>query len=596
MHRELKPKLLTVLQAGYSKKQFFADLTAGITVGIVALPLSIALAIASGAKPEQGLYTAIIAGFVIAVLGGSRTQISGPTGAFIVIIYGIIQQYGYEGLAAATLIAGVLLILMGLFRMGALLKFVPYPVTVGFTSGIALIIFSSQINDFLGLKIDKVPADFVEKWIVYGENFTTFNKYSLLIGVISLLIIVFWSKITHRIPGMLVAIILMTIVVQYFNLPVETIQSRFGQVPNSLPAPHLPLMSWDLIQKMFSPAVTIALLAGLESLLSSVVADGMLGTRHRSNMELVAQGAGNIASVVFGGLPATGAIARTATNIKNGGRTPVAAIIHCVVLLLILLFVGQWASLIPLSTLAAVLIVVAYNMSEWREFVYLLKSPKSDIAVLVVTFLLTVFVELTTAIQVGVLLAAFLFLQRMSTNTQLKDITEDLRKREDQEARDMSKISLPPGIEVFEIYGSLFFGAVEHFKDALRRVSGNPKVLILRMRDVISLDASGLHSLIDLHKDLNKQGTSLIFSAVSPPVFQLMKKSGFVESVGKDKFGKDIFQALEIARRLLDKENSETIPDETFNLQEELTKRRRIVKSKNKRRNRYPVPSNKAPD
>lgn len=561
MHQELKPKLLTVLQADYTKKQFVADLTAGITVGIVALPLSIALAIASGAKPEQGLYTAIIAGFVIAVLGGSRAQISGPTGAFIVIIYGIIQQYGYEGLATATLIAGVLLILMGLFRMGALLKFVPYPVTVGFTSGIALIIFSSQIRDFLGLQIEKVPADFIEKWISYTENFTTINKYSLAIGIVSLLIIVFWSKITNRIPGMLVAIIVTTIATQVLNLPVETIQSRFGLVPNSLPTPHFPMISWELIQKMFSPAVTIALLAGLESLLSSVVADGMLGTRHRSNMELVAQGAGNIASVVFGGLPATGAIARTATNIKNGGRTPIAAVVHCVILLLILLFAGNWASLIPLSTLAAVLIVVAYNMSEWREFVYLLKSPKSDIAVLIVTFLLTVFVELTTAIQVGVLLAAFLFLQRMSTNTQLKDITEDLRERKDSEARDMSQIEIPPGVEVFEIYGSLFFGAVEHFKEAIRRVSSQPKVLILRMRDVISLDASGLHSLSDLHKDLQKQGTALIFSAVSPPVFKLMKKSGFVALVGKDKFGKDIFQALEITRRIIAEEPQQNIAD-----------------------------------
>ena len=597
MHQELKPKLLTVIQAGYTRKQFLADLVAGITVGIVALPLSIALAIASGAKPEQGLYTAIVAGFVIAVLGGSRTQISGPTGAFIVIIYGIIQQYGYEGLAAATLIAGVLLILMGLARMGALLKFVPYPVTVGFTSGIALIIFSSQISDLFGLKIDKVPADFIEKWISYGEYIGTFNKYSLIVGIISLLIIVFWSKVTHRIPGMLVAIILMTVAVQYFNLPVETIQSRFGKVPNSLPAPHLPMMSWELMQKMFSPAVTIALLAGLESLLSSVVADGMLGTRHRSNMELIAQGAGNIASVVFGGLPATGAIARTATNIKNGGRTPIAAIIHCLVLLLILLFVGQWASLIPLATLAAVLIVVAYNMSEWREFVYLLKSPRSDVAVLITTFLLTVFVELTTAIQVGVLLAAFMFLQKMSTNTQLKDISEDLRDREDGEARDMSKISLPPGVEAFELYGSLFFGAVEHFKDALRRVSGNPKVLILRMRDVLSLDASGLHSLSDLHKDLDKQGTTLIFSAVSPPVFQLMKKSGFVDSVGKDKFGKDIYQALEIARRLLGEETAAVdVSEEVFNLREELAKRRKAAKPKNRRKTRYPVPSNKAPD
>ncbi|MBK8150446.1 MAG: sulfate permease [Acidobacteria bacterium] len=548
MHQEFKPKLLTILQAGYSRQQLVKDVTAGITVGIVALPLSIALAIASGAKPEQGLYTAIVAGFVIAVLGGSRAQISGPTGAFIVIVYGIIQQYGYEGLVTATFIAGILLVLMGLARMGALLKFVPYPVTVGFTSGIALIIFSSQIRDLFGLTIENVPADFVEKWIAYAEHFATFNIYSIIVGAASLAIIAVWPRVTHRVPGMLVAIVVMTVAARVFKLPVETIQSRFGEVPNSLPSPHLPQISWDLVKKMFSPAVTIALLAGLESLLSSVVADGMLGTRHRSNMELIAQGAGNIVSVIFGGLPATGAIARTATNIKNGGRTPIAAVVHSVVLLLILMFAGSYASLIPLATLAAVLIVVAYNMSEWREFGQLLKSPKSDVAVLIVTFLLTVFVELTTAIQVGVLLAAFLFLQRMSTNTQLKDITDNLREREDSETRDMSKIEIPPGVEAFEIYGSLFFGAVEHFKDALRRVSTDPKVLILRMRDVNSIDASGLHSLSELRRDLEAKGCTVIFSAVAPGVFKLMKKSGFVAEAGKDRFAKDIYQALEIAR------------------------------------------------
>ncbi|MBK7706525.1 MAG: sulfate permease [Acidobacteria bacterium] len=548
MHQEFKPKLLTILQAGYSRQQLVKDVTAGITVGIVALPLSIALAIASGAKPEQGLYTAIVAGFVIAVLGGSRAQISGPTGAFIVIVYGIIQQYGYEGLVTATFIAGILLVLMGLARMGALLKFVPYPVTVGFTSGIALIIFSSQIRDLFGLTIENVPADFVEKWIAYAEHFATFNIYSIIVGAASLAIIAVWPRVTHRVPGMLVAIVVMTVAARVFELPVETIQSRFGEVPNSLPSPHLPQISWDLVKKMFSPAVTIALLAGLESLLSSVVADGMLGTRHRSNMELIAQGAGNIVSVIFGGLPATGAIARTATNIKNGGRTPIAAVVHSVVLLLILMFAGSYASLIPLATLAAVLIVVAYNMSEWREFGQLLKSPKSDVAVLIVTFLLTVFVELTTAIQVGVLLAAFLFLQRMSTNTQLKDITDNLREREDSETRDMSKIEIPPGVEAFEIYGSLFFGAVEHFKDALRRVSTDPKVLILRMRDVNSIDASGLHSLSELRRDLEAKGCTVIFSAVAPGVFKLMKKSGFVAEAGKDRFAKDIYQALEIAR------------------------------------------------
>lgn len=551
MHTELKPKLFTLLGAGYTRQQFAKDLIAGTTVGIVALSLSIALAIASGAKPEQGLYTAIIAGFVIAVLGGSRAQISGPTGAFIVIIYGIIKEYGYDGLVTATFIAGLILIVMGLARMGALLKFIPYPVTVGFTSAIALLIFSSQVRDFLGLAMDTVPADFVAKWIEIVKHIGSVNPYAIAIGGASLAIIALWPKVTHRIPGMLIAIVATTIVVSVFQLPVETIQSRFGSVPSSLPAPHLPQISWELAQRMFSPAVTIALLAGLESLLSSVVADGMLGTRHRSNMELIAQGAGNIASVAFGGLPATGAIARTATNIKNGGRTPVAAIVHSIVLLLILLFAGSYASMIPLATLAAVLIVVAYNMSEWREFRQLLKGPRSDVAVLLITFLLTVFVELTTAIQVGVLLAAFLFLQRMSTNTQLRQITDNFREREDGEARDMSKVIMPDGVEAFEIYGSLFFGAVEHFKEAIRRIAADPKVLILRMRDVSSLDATGLHTLSELRRDLETKGCTLIFSGVSAPVFALMKKSGFVAECGKERFAKDVFEAIEMAKKFL---------------------------------------------
>ena len=547
MHKRLEPKLFTVLKEGYNSKLFLSDLTAGITVGIVALPLSIALAIASGVKPEQGLYTAIIAGFVIAVLGGSRVRSAVQPGAFIVIVYGIAQQYGYQGLAIATFIAGILLILMGLARMGGLLKFVPFPVTAGFTTGIAVIIFSSQIGDLLGLQLEKVPADFIEKWIEYFKQLSTVNFYSLAIGLSSLLIIIFWSKITRKVPGQLAAIILMTAVVQIFDLPVETIQSRFGAVPNSLPSPHIPEMNWELIRQMFSPAVTIALLAGLESLLSAVVADGMTGTRHRSNMELIAQGAGNIASVLFSGIPATGAIARTATNIKNGGKTPIAAVVHCVVLLLILLFFGHWAALIPMSTLAAVLVVVAYNMSEWREFRSLLKTTKSDAAVLVITFLLTVFIELTTAIQVGVLLAAFLFLQRMSTQMEVNSITESLRSHEDNETRDISDIEIPAGVEVFEVYGTLFFGVVEQFKEALRVVVEKPKVVILRMRSLTLLDASGLHSLEEFQRNLESQNCKLIFSAVSKQPLDLMEKSGFAEKVGKENFAKDIFAALKLA-------------------------------------------------
>ena len=557
MSQKLEPKLLTVLREGYTLKQFQGDLLGGLTVGVVALPLSIALAIASGVKPEQGLYTAIFAGFVIAVLGGSRAQISGPTGAFIVIVYGIVQKYGYDGLVVATLIAGILLIIMGLARMGAFLKFVPYPVVVGFTSGIALIIFSSQISDLVGLKIDKVPADFVEKWIEYVRNIGTIDPYTVAVGIASLLIIIAWPKVTRKIPGPLVAILAITFVVQFFQIPVDTIESRFGGVPATLPIPQFPVVTWPLVQQMFAPAVTIAILAGLESLLAAVVADGMTGSRHRSNMELIAQGSGNIVSVMFGGIPATGAIARTATNIKTGGSTPVSAIIHCVFLLLVLLFIGKWAAMIPMATLAAILIVVAYNMSEWREFGHLLKSPRGDIAVLLATFLLTVFIELTVAIQVGILIAAFLFLQKMSTETHVDLITDNLKDDEEYLTRDMSGVEIPAGVEVFEIYGSLFFGAVRQFKESIRVVATKPKVLILRMRNVPSIDASGVHVLEELVSEADKNGQIIIFSAVSRSVYRVMRKSGFVDKVGRKHFATDIFAALSYAKAHLDSNDND---------------------------------------
>jgi SulP family sulfate permease len=553
MYRKLEPKLFSILREGYTRKMFAGDLMGGLTVGVVALPLAIALAIASGVKPEQGLYTAIFAGFTIAVLGGTRAQISGPTGAFIVIVYGIVQKYGYDGLVVATLLAGLILIIMGLARMGAFLKFVPYPVVVGFTSGIALIIFSSQVGDFLGLKLEKVPADFLEKWIEYVRHFGSIDRNTIFVGVASLLIIILWPKITRRVPGQLIAILVITFVVQYFHIPVDTIETRFGGVPNSLPTPSFPTVTWPMIQQLFSPALTIAILAALESLLSAVVADGMMGTRHRSNMELIAQGAGNIVSVIFGGVPATGAIARTATNIKSGGKTPVSAIIHCVFLLLVLLFLGKWAALIPMATLAAVLVVVAYNMSEWREFIHLLKSPRGDVAVLAATFLLTVFVELTVAIQVGILLAGFVFLQKMSTETQVELITANMRDDDEFQSRDMSEIKIPQGVEVFEVYGSLFFGAVAQFRESIRVIGKKPKVLILRMRNVSNVDASGLHILEELAREGSENGYIIVFSAVSRSVYRVMRKSGFVETVGRDKFAGDIFAALEIATRHLQK-------------------------------------------
>ncbi len=551
MYRKLEPKLLAVLRDGYSKKLFAGDLLGGLTVGVVALPLSIALAIASGVKPEQGLYTAIFAGAVIAILGGSRVQVSGPTGAFIVIVYGIVQKYGYDGLVVATLLAGIMLIIMGLARMGAFLKFIPYPVVVGFTSGIALIIASSQISDFLGLQIDKVPADFVAKWTVYIEHFSTTNLYTVGVGGLSLLIILLWPRITQRVPGPLIAILVVTAIVQAFQLPVDTIATRFGGVPNTLPSPQLPVVTYELVQQMFMPALTIAILAGLESLLSAVVADGMTGRRHRSNMELIAQGAGNITSVLFGGIPATGAIARTATNIKAGGKTPVSALIHCAFLLLVLLFVGEWAALIPMATLAAVLLVVAYNMSEWREFLHLLKSPRGDVAVLLATFFLTVIIDLTTAIQVGILLAAFLFLQKMSTETRVSLVTDDLADDAETRARNMSSVEIPAGVEVFELYGSLFFGAVRQFKESIRVVSKKPKALILRMRQVPSIDASGIRVLEEMAEDAKAAGYELIFSGVSRSVYRVMRQSGLVEMIGKKNFAADIFAALEIARKHL---------------------------------------------
>lgn len=554
MHTKLEPKLVTLLREGYTRKNFFSDLTAGVIVGIVSLPLAIAFAIASGVKPEQGLYTAVVAGFFIALLGGSRTQVSGPTGAFIVIIYGVVQKFGYEGLAVATILAGIMLVGMGLARMGVLLKFIPYPVIIGFTSGIALIIFSSQVKDFFGLQLEQVPAEFVEKWIAFGEHSATVNPYAVGVGAVSLLIIALWPKVNGKIPGSLIAVLGVTAVVQTAGLPVETIGSRFGSVPNHFPTLQIPLLSWKLITEMFGPAVTIALLAAVESLLAAVVADGMMGTRHRSNMELVAQGIGNILSPLFGGIPATGAIARTATNIKNGGRTPVAGMIHAVVLLLIMLFFAQWASLIPMPTLAAVLIYVAYTMSEMHAFKRLLKSPKSDVAVLYATFLLTVLIDLTVAIQVGVVLAAFMFLRRMSNVTEVRMITKDLKDDEDSLEEDPLSIAnreVPERVEVFEIHGSFFFGSIDQFKEAIRGIEKKPAILIIRMRNVYAIDASGLKALEDLVESSKREGTILLLSGVHAQPLVAMQQSGLLDRLGEDNALTNIDEALNRARTIL---------------------------------------------
>ncbi|QJR23233.1 Sulfate permease [Brevinematales bacterium NS] len=549
---KLTPKFFTVMREGYTLKMFWQDLSAGVLVGIVALPLAIAFAIASGVKPEQGLYTAIVAGFLISFLGGSRVQIGGPTGAFVVIVAGIMQQYGYDGLAVATFIAGFLLILMGLLGLGRVIRFIPHPVTVGFTAGIAVIIFTSQIKDFLGLAIPNLPAEFVGKIEAYLHSIGTINPWAVVIGGVSFLIIILWPKVSRKIPGSLVAILVSTILVQIFNLPVETIGQRYGSVPNMLPAPRIPHVSWEIVQKMFSPALTIALLAGIESLLSAVVADGMLGTRHRSNMELIAQGVANIASPLFGGIPATGAIARTATNIKNGGRTPVAGMIHAITLLLILMFFGKWASLIPLASLAAVLMKVAINMSEYHVFASIFKTTKSDIAILLTTFLLTVFIDLTVAIEVGIVLAALLFMYRMSNVTQVSHLTEEMEEEEEiTDPKSIGTRDIPKGIEIFEIQGSLFFGAAETFKSRIRNIQKPPKVLILRMRHVYALDATGLAVLEDLYKKCKQEKTRLILSGVHAQPLDILVRSGLADKIGKENLFKDIDDALAKAKELL---------------------------------------------
>lgn len=547
----LLPKLFTTLK-DYSKKQFTSDLTAGVIVGIVALPLAIAFGIASGVTPDKGLLTAVIAGFIISFLGGSRVQIGGPTGAFIIIVYGIVQQYGTNGLIIATIMAGVILVIMGFAKFGSIIKFIPHPVIVGFTSGIALIIFSSQVKDFLGLNIVTVPSEFFEKWIIYSRNLFSINYWALLIGVTSLLIIMFFPRITHRIPGSIVAIIISTFLVQIFHLPVETIGSRFGDIPSSIPSPTLPNFDFEVIRNLISPATTIALLAAIESLLSAVVADGMIGGRHRSNMELVAQGAANIITPLFGGIPATGAIARTATNIKNGGRTPVAGIVHAIVLLLIMLFFGQWAKLIPMAALAAILIVVAYNMSEWRSFVEVFKYPKSDIAVLLTTFFLTIIFDLTIAIQIGMILAVLLFMRRMAMVTNVGIITRELKDEEEVvDSNSIQNKKVPDGVEVFEINGPFFFGAVSKFRDTVRIVENPPKVIIIRMRDVPAIDSTGIHALEQLLKETKKHGTYLVLSGVHTQPLMALAQADFIGKIGEDNVHGNIDDALDRAREIL---------------------------------------------
>ncbi len=547
-----EPKLVTVLREGYSGQQFLRDLVAGVIVGVVALPLAIAFAIASGVKPEQGLYTAIVGGFLISALGGSRVQIGGPTGAFIVIVYRIVQEHGYDGLAIATVMAGVLLILMGLARLGSVIKFIPYPVTVGFTAGIALIIAISQVRDLFGLRMPVVPADFIDKIAAYSVYLETWNAYALGVGAATVLLLVIWPRLAPRIPGPLVAIVLSTVCVHALGLPVETIGDRFGDVPRSLPMPAFPIRDFGSLRELFPAAFTIALLAAIESLLSAVVADGMVGTRHRSNVELIAQGAANIASPFFGGIPVTGAIARTATNIKSGGRTPVAGIVHAVTLVLIMAFFASWARLIPLAALAGILIVVAYNMSEWRVFVQLLRSPRSDILVLVVTFLLTVLIDLTVALQAGMVLAAFLFMGRMANLAKAGYVTPNLGadNGEDDPNAAAAK-NHPAGVEIFEVQGAFFFGAASKFKDALSEVDRRPKVLILSLREVPAIDATALRALQDLIAKTERDGTVLVLSGAKGQPRVVLERSGLLDRIGRENVCPEIDAALARARHLL---------------------------------------------
>jgi SulP family sulfate permease len=549
----LVPKLFTTLK-DYDREQFTRDLTAGVIVGIVALPLAIAFAIASGLPPERGLYTAVIAGFLISALGGSRVQIGGPTGAFVVIVAGIVQQYGVNGLLLATLMAGVILVVFGLVRLGAAIKFIPYPVTVGFTSGIALIIFSSQVKDLLGLEMGAVPSEFVQKWDAYVHAFDSVNPWALAVALAALTIILVWPRIERRIPGPFVALLATTALVQLLHLPVETIGSRFGAIDAGLPVPGLPPFSFALLGSLAGPAFTIAFLAAIESLLSAVVADGMIGGRHRSNMELVAQGVANIASPLFGGMPATGAIARTATNVKSGAATPIAGMTHAVTLLLITLFFGRWAGLIPLATLAAILVVVAFHMSEWRTFVSEFRAPKSDVAVLLATFLLTVLVDLTVAIEVGMVLAAFLFMRRMAEVTNIKVLTHEFEDPTDDFETDPNAVRrrvVPEGVQVYEITGPFFFGAAEMFKDRVSRIAGKPKVLILRMRHVPAIDSTGLHALRDVVHRSGREGTLVILSDVHAQPVVALERSGTYDELGEENVHGNIDDALNRAREYL---------------------------------------------
>jgi SulP family sulfate permease len=546
------PKTFTAL-AGYSRRQFLADLQAGVVVGIVAIPLAIAFAIAAGVSPATGLVTAAVAGFFISFLGGSRVQIGGPTGAFVVIVGGIVARYGVDGLTICTVLAGVLLVVLGLARFGAAIKFIPYPVVTGFTSGIALIIFSSQIRDLLGLKMEAVPGPFLEKWNAFGASLATVNPQALAVAAGSLAILLAWPRLSRAVPAPIVAIVVASILVAALGLPVETIGSRFGEIHASIPAPRLPSLSVERVRELLPSAVTVALLAGIESLLSAVVADGMIGSRHKSNVELVGQGIANLASGLVGGMPATGAIARTATNVKAGGRTPVAGMVHAAVVAAAFLFLGSWARFIPMATLAAILVVVAYHMSEWRAFAQLFRTPKSDVAVLLTTFLLTVLVDLTVAVQVGVVLASFLFLKRMADVTNVGMWTGEWADAPDGTMRadteGVARRQIPEGVEVYEVNGPFFFGAADKIKDVLHFVARKPRVFILRMRNVPIMDASGMRVLDDLFRSFSHQGIRFLIAGIQRQPREALEHAGRIDAYGRQNFVATLDDALDAAGR-----------------------------------------------
>ena len=544
------PKTFTVLR-GYTAAQLVTDLQAGVVVGIVAIPLALAFAIASGVPPERGLVTAVVAGFLISLLGGSRVQIGGPTGAFVVIVSGIVAKYGLDGLTLCTVLAGLLLVGMGLARFGGAIKFIPYPVVTGFTSGIAVIIFSSQVKDLLGLKMDAIPGPFVPKWEALVAAFPTASLPAIGVSAASLLVLVAWPKVTRRIPGPIVAILAASVAVAAFGIPVETIGSRFGQIQAAIPAPSLPTVTLERVRELFSPALTVALLAAIESLLSAVVADGMIGSRHKSNVELVGQGIANVASGLFGGMPATGAIARTATNVKNGGRTPVAGMAHAVTVLLVLVFLGKWARYIPMAALAAILAVVSYHMSEWRSFANLFKTPKGDVAVLLTTFFLTVLIDLTVAVQVGVVLAAFLFIKRMADVTNVGAVTRELTDAPDgtmtEDTEGVARRRIPDDVEVYEVNGPFFFGAADKIKDVLHLVAKKPRVFILRMRNVPVMDASGIRVLDDLFRSFAHQGIRFLIAGIQAQPLAALEGAGKLDEYGRDRFVATLDDALAAA-------------------------------------------------